>query len=303
MSRHNSGLLPSEQSRRRASEPLPASEKAPAPLRHRGSEVLSTTAQIGADEHALRRALTIGQKSSQHHKSAPNVKDMRSVAQAVIAQAESSPKPSPPEGPKKQATAGGSFRKVVAAVPSIRRSHQKGLFRRQSVAEIFQEARAMERQISDKLQDAAPPVQSGQTSEELLMAAAAMAAAERIGNFKLSRTRSRSLSPLERTPSGGVACIGSDNTEPKTPGSPFKRTESSDDTVLDDPGTLDKIASLDVEWRAKRKEIRRALQQFRPSDDDWLYYCECMRMRIYVIHMYHCVQTHLLVYIVYAMYV
>jgi hypothetical protein len=55
--------------------------------------------------------------------------------------------------------------------------------------------------------------------------------------------------------------------------SPLGRTPSTDDTALDDANQLDRIAQTDEEYRRQRSLIRKALREFRPSEDDWLDIC------------------------------
>lgn len=191
--------------------------------------------------------------------------------------------------------------RAPAAVTTSTRRLSKGLFRRQSVAEIFQEARLMETQMpqatGEQAEAPAPETKldlseaaeaaaaaraqkkalareaaGGQTSEEHLMMAAAAAAFNKIGNIQVHRTRSRSTSP-PRSPitRSGEEEVGQPILRTSSRGSSRKwgRTASSDDTALEDLQKLDEIASADGDYRLQRQQIRKALQDFRPSDEDW----------------------------------
>ena len=123
-----------------------------------------------------------------------------------------------------------------AALPSSRRN-KNGLFRRQSVAEIFTEAREMERNLLGN--DGAPdsnaslstnptPPNRPITSEEHLLAAAAAAAIQKIGAIKVGRCRSRSVSPAQRTGKAGIY-YDSDSDEDSTWG--ITKIESNDGSL------------------------------------------------------------------------
>ena len=148
-------------------------------------------------------------------------------------------------------------------------SKRGSLFSRQSVADIVAEVRAKDqlreherKEHEDTAQVAANRQNSDcwqsddakLTCDQRLTAAASSAAAERIGRISLARTRSRSSSP-KRTPYGSLNSA---------------RTPSTDDTALNDANQLDRIAQSDEEYRRQRSLIRKALREFRPSDDDWL---------------------------------
>ena len=202
-------------------------------------------------------------------------------------------------GPRTMKT---DFLRAPAPVTTSTRRLSKGLFRRQSVAEIFQEARQMERrmpQATDKQAEVPAPKAKtdlvtaaetaaaartqkkawareaavGHASEELLVMAAAAAAFNKIGDIQVHRTRSRSTSPGNRSSitRNGDEGMGSPILRTSSRGSSqnFGRTASSDDTALEDLQKLDQIASADREYRLQRHQIRRALLDFRPSDEDW----------------------------------
>ena len=184
-----------------------------------------------------------------------------------------------------------------ASTARLSTSKRGSLFRRQSVAEIVAEARVQDllreherKEHKDTAQVAANRQNNDWrqsddtklTSEQRLQAAASAAAAERLGRIVLFRTCSRSTSP-KRTPSmerqqDGAGDISRAPLLPQRGGlngtaSPLGRTPSTDDTALDDANQLDRIAQTDEEYRRQRSLIRKALREFRPSEDDWLDIC------------------------------
>ena len=159
----------------------------------------------------------------------------------------------------------------------LRRASQ-GSFKRQSIADIFAEARALERRMQG-IEEGTPYVQSDSTAstkavelhavtnqaesispEDQVSQAAATEAAARIGKIMIRRCRSRSTSPR------GIA-----NGDAALPGqaSNIQRTPSSEDADLDNADKLDEIAQQDAEYRENRRSIRQALRDFSPSVDDW----------------------------------
>jgi hypothetical protein len=185
-------------------------------------------------------------------------------------------------------------------------SKRGSLFSRQSVADIVAEARAKDQQREHERkehEDTAQVAANRQNSDcwqsddtklncdQRLTVAASSAAAERLGRIVLARTRSRSTSPkrttsMERQHDGD----GDSSRAPLLPqrsglngnASPLAilngslnsgRTPSTDDTALNDANQLDRIAQSDEEYRRQRSLIRKALREFRPSEDDWLDIC------------------------------
>jgi hypothetical protein len=235
--------------------------------------------QIGA-RHS--QSFTLGTKPSppalpkegaaKHSQSARLVKTVEAIHDAVKSKKAAGP-PKPP-----------------STLPSTMRSLKHGLFRRQTVGDIFREAaqetRSMEQRIREKealIEDTfrkevenAEDAPKALTSEGNLMLAAASAAAAKIGEIRMTRTRSRSSSParsavVERVPSSGSRTSHESGVE-LTRSSGFGRTPSHDDTDLDNRAKLDEIAQRDADYRAQRRNIRKALRAFRPSDEDWYPY-------------------------------
>ena len=152
-----------------------------------------------------------------------------------------------------------------SALPSTMRASKGRLFRRHSVKEMFADARALEKlvqedQIGDPLTEENRTLSV--TREETLTAAAASAAAERIGEINLLRTRSRSTSPGSNSVKGGARSLI------RKP-SRIMRLPSNDDNALDDVDLLDHIAESDADYRRNKRAVQRALEDFHPSEDDW----------------------------------
>ena len=159
----------------------------------------------------------------------------------------------------------------------LRRLSQ-GSFKRQSIADIFAEARALERRMQG-IEEGTSCLQSDSAAStkavevravtnqvesispvDRLSQAAASAAAARIGKIMIRRCRSRSTSPR------GIANSGA--TLPQR-ALDIQRAPSNDDTDLDNADKLDEIARQDAEYRENRRSIRQALRDFSPSVDDW----------------------------------